>query len=106
MIVRPEIAPAWLRILARERRFGGTLAAERAAMVGQLITAIEAGEPINLVAPRSTKAAAHGRQSPTTAGYLLGLIRNRFNNRDAGDWHEFIALGALAVDIEAALAQS
>ncbi|MDQ6807186.1 MAG: hypothetical protein M3065_20045, partial [Actinomycetota bacterium] len=72
------------------------------AMIDGLTATIKAGEPIDLVAPRSDEAAAHDGQSPTIAGYLLVLIRDIFESGFGGDWDQFVALGSLAVDVEAA----
>jgi hypothetical protein len=89
MQVRPEIAPEVMRILKQD---------------GQspegLVDAVRVGT-IDLAAPRSAEEAAWDGQAPTTAGYLRGLIRDAHMNGFA-DFSEFVALGALAVDIEAA----
>ena len=113
LVVRSGIAPAWLRILERER--GGsddpTVAAEQDALLDRLISAIEAGEPIDFAEPRSHAAAAWDGESPTTAGYLLGIVRYaaceqwaaQCGNSNLETWQEFIALGSLAADVEAAM---
>jgi hypothetical protein len=106
LTVRPEIAPAWLCMLDRERdnftRVDDDLGAEFVTTIDRLTAAIEADESFDLAARRSLAAGAHDGQSCTVAGYLLGLIRDKFILRDLGDWREFIALGSLAVDIKAA----
>ncbi len=103
LVVRPEIAPAWLRMLEQDRMPDDwTVGPERDVTIDHLTTAIQAGKPIDLAASRSASESEHDGQSRTTGGYLLGLIRDKFINRDWRDWREFIALGALAVDIEAA----
>lgn len=105
LVVRPEIAVAVLHTLERDRKgFAeqtGVVAAEHVATIEQLTNAVQAGESIDLAAPRSREAAVHDGQSRTVAGYLLGLIRDTFSS-GIGDWHQFIALGSLAVDVEAA----
>jgi hypothetical protein len=89
MFIQPEITLALVRVLEEDR------ASDR------LVHAISRGRGIDLSARRSAEAAAHDGQSPTVAGYLLGLIRDKFSN-GIRDWDEFVALGALAADIEAA----
>lgn len=64
-----------------------------------LTDTIRAGQPINLDAPRSAEAAAYDGESATVGGYLLALCRDKFENGLAG-WSEFVALGALAADVE------
>jgi hypothetical protein len=90
MQVRPEIASEVVRILEQDGQ----------APEG-LLDAVRAGT-IDLAAPRSAEEAAHDGQAATAAGYLLGLIRDTFLLKQLGDWRQFVALGALAVDIEAA----
>jgi hypothetical protein len=105
VVVRPEIAGAWLQILEQNRPDpGDTIAAEQDALTDRLTAAIRGGDPIDLSEPRSTEAAAHDGEDPTVAGYLIGIARDKFLVGDLGDWRQFIALGALAVEIEATLA--
>lgn len=73
------------------------------ALVDELIADIQAANPIDLTAPRSHEAAEYDRMEPTTAGYLLGLIRDRFLVGTISDWRECVALGSLAADIEGAI---
>jgi hypothetical protein len=102
-VVRPEISAAVLCVLDQDRMPDDwTIGVERDAIIDRLMTAIKAGTSIDLAASRSAEAAAHDGGSRTIAGYLLALIRDKFIVRDLGDWHQFIALGSLAVDIEAA----
>jgi hypothetical protein len=107
LLVRPDIAPAWLRMLDQDRiPDDWTIGPERDAIIDRLTDAIQAGEPIDLATPRSSEAAAHDGQSPTVAGYLIALVRDKFTLGDLGDWRQFIALGALAADIEAVMLAS
>jgi hypothetical protein len=102
LTVRPELVPATLRLLDQDRMPDDwTIGPERDVMIDRLMDAIQAGERINLAAPRSTSAAEHDGQSPTVAGYLLALIHDRFTLGQLSDWSEFVAMGALAADIEA-----
>jgi hypothetical protein len=102
-IIRPEIGPAVMRMLDQDRMPDDwTLGPERDRVIDSLLTAIKAGDPIDLEAPRSSEAAEHDGGTPTVGGYLLGLVRDRFLTGALGDWDQFIAIGALAVDIEAA----
>lgn len=102
IFVRPHLAPRVLRALEEDR--GGpdnpVIAAERVALVDRLTKAIRATEPIDLAESRSLAVSEHDGQSPTTAGYLLGLIRDRFAS-GISEWDDFVALGALAADLEA-----
>jgi hypothetical protein len=102
LIVRPEIAAAVLLTLDQDRTSDETVGVERNAIIDSLTNAIRSGEAIDLAALRSAESAAHDGQSPTIAGYLLGMIRDRFSTGWLGDWHQFAALGSLAGDIEAA----
>jgi hypothetical protein len=69
-----------------------------------LIETVRAGDPIDLARPRPMAAAEHDRQAPTVAGYLSGLIRDRLELGLIADFQEFVALGFLASDVEAATA--
>jgi hypothetical protein len=93
VLVDEHHAPAILTVLEHD--------SDSPAYPDGLIETIRAGDPVDLMQARSLAAAEHDGQAPTVAGYLLGLIRDRFSLGHMTDLRELVALGALASDVGA-----
>jgi hypothetical protein len=93
VLVGEHHAPVILNVLEHD--------ADSPAYPDGLIESIRNGDPVDLMQSRSAAAAEHDGQTPTVAGYLMGLVRDRFSLGHVTDLREFVALGLLAADVEA-----